>query len=257
MATSNNSFCNQDGLKEKTACFHFSTDLQGFLAHSDRGRPTIFSFKGQQSVKHLIEAAGVPHTEIGLLRANQRQIGLDYIVQDQDCIEVFSIYDHPQETPECVTAKAPKFILDNHLGKLATYLRMLGFDCLYDNQLSDQDLAHKSTTEGRILLTRDRRLLMRKIVHTGYFVRSKEPLDQAAEIIRRFNLYDKIQPFRRCLRCNHILEPVEKASILHRLQPKTRLYYEKFHICPRCDQIYWQGSHYERMLEMIQTILAP
>ena len=109
-------------------------------------------------------------------------------------------------------------------------------------------------SEERILLTRDRRLLMRKVILHGYCLRSLNSLEQLTEVIHRFDLMNKIQPFHRCLRCNHLLEAVDKDTILHRLEPLTKLYFDKFHICPACRQIYWKGSHYEQMQNLIKQI---
>ena len=131
---------------------------------------------------------------------------------------------------------------------------MLGFDCLYQNDYTDDDLAEALRREERILLTRDRRLLMRKVVKHGYCPRSLDSREQLAEVIRRFDLTGQIVPFHRCLRCNHLLESVSKEAVLDRLEPLTKLYYEEFQICPSCQQIYWKGSHYERMQTLIEEL---
>jgi hypothetical protein len=131
---------------------------------------------------------------------------------------------------------------------------MLGFDCLYQNDYEDSNMAEIVQREERILLTRDRRLLMRKVILHGYCLRSLNSLEQLTEVIQRFELTDKIQPFHRCLRCNHPLEAVDKGTILHRLEPLTKQYFDKFHICPACGQIYWKGSHYEKMQKLIELI---
>jgi hypothetical protein len=149
----------------------------------------------------------------------------------------------------------PRFLLDNHLGRLAAYLRMLGFDCLYRNDYDDQQLADVLQHEERILLSRDRRLLMRKVVSHGYCPRSLNSLEQLTEVIRRFDLIKRITPFHRCLRCNHPLEAVLKEAVLDRLEPLTKLYFDEFQICPACNQIYWKGSHYERMQQLIEQMM--
>jgi uncharacterized protein with PIN domain len=148
----------------------------------------------------------------------------------------------------------PRFLLDNHLGRLASHLRMLGFDCLYRNDFEDLEMSQIVQREERILLTRDRRLLMRKAVAYGYCLRSLDPQEQTIEVLRRFDLASEIIPFSRCLRCNHPLEPVGKEAVLERLEPLTRKYFDEFQICPACRQIYWKGSHYEHMLELIRRV---
>jgi uncharacterized protein len=231
------------------AFFNFSEELNIFLPSDKRNKTFPYYFDGTPSVKHLIEALGVAHTEIGAISVNSRPVDLSYLVHEQDHIQVTSAtaltdnYNHPDLEPH--------FILDNHLGKLAVYLRMLGFDSLYRNNYQDQELAQVSSQEKRILLTRDRRLLMRSIVLQGYCLRSLNPIDQMVEVCQRYNLTEKIKPFQRCLCCNSPLDPISKGEILPRLQPLTRKYYDEFHICPVCDKIYWKGSHYEHMQQLI------
>ena len=229
-----------------TAEFYFHGRLAFFLSRDHRDHPITVHFQGRQSVKHLAESLGAPHAEIGRIRVNGRDEALGRITQDGDRVEV-----HPIENGCPIE---PRFVLDCHLGRLTAHLRMLGFDCLYQNSYDDSELAGIAGREGRILLTRDRRLLMRKIVTHGYCLRSLDSLEQVKEVIQRFELTDKARPFHRCLRCNHPLEPVEKDAILGRLEPLTRQYFDEFHMCPACEQIYWKGSHYERMQSLITKI---
>ncbi|MBI3972138.1 MAG: Mut7-C RNAse domain-containing protein, partial [Chloroflexi bacterium] len=144
--------------------------------------------------------------------------------------------------------------LDAHLGKLAGLLRLLGFDVLYRNDDDDETLARISAEQERILLTRDRGLLKRSIVTYGYHVWETNPGRQLVEVLRRFNLSAQISPFRRCLRCNAVLEPVSKEAVIDRLEPKTRLYYDEFAFCRACDQVYWKGSHYARLQGLIAQL---
>jgi len=238
--------------KRKTvaeAVFHFYPDLNTFLAPTRRDGTFLCSFENGQSLKHLVEACGVPHTEVGQVLANERMVRFEYQVQHGDTISVYPAAAGDEPLPADL-----RFVLDNHLGRLAAYLRMLGFDVIYHPDYDDQVLAEISAGEERILLTRDRRLLMRKIVRYGYCPRSLESHQQVLEVLRRYNLAEKIAPFRRCLRCNHLLELVRKDEVLDRLEPLTRLYYDEFHRCPACGQVYWKGSHYERMLVLIERM---
>lgn len=228
------------------AWFEFSEELHFFLPRERRGRPISLDFRGRQSLKHLIESLGVPHTEVGRILVNGQEASLDRLARDGEHVTV--------RAAEHGLLVAPRFLLDNHLGRLTAYLRMLGFDCLYRNDYSDEQLAETLQHEERVLLTRDRRLLMRKVVKHGYCLRSLEPREQLAEVVRRFDLAAHITPFRRCLRCNHPLAPVSKEAVLHRLEPLTRRYFDEFHICPACGQIYWKGSHYERMMGIVRQI---
>ena len=142
--------------------------------------------------------------------------------------------------------------LPGYLGKLADYLRLLGFDVLYKPEWDDPELAQIACDQSRVLLTRDRGLLKRKIVTRGYCVRSDAPPDQVEEIIHHFGVRDQITPFKRCIRCNGLLLPVEKSAIIERLQPLTRLYYNEYTQCQDCSQIYWKGSHYQHMQPFIE-----
>jgi uncharacterized protein with PIN domain len=243
----------------KLARFHFHDDLNDFLPTGRKDVPFTCSFQGPQSVKHLIESLGIPHTEVGSILVNDAITGFDYLTRDGDEIQVFPLFNSIGDNPELSRSFPPgdrRFILDNHLGRLAYYLRMLGMDCLYRNNFQDDDLALVTSQGERILLTRDRRLLMRNAVIYGYWVRSKTPRCQLVEVVRRYALSDQMIPFHRCMRCNGILQPVNKEDILQRLLPLTRKYFEEFRICPDCQQIYWKGSHYERMNALIDQVLA-
>jgi uncharacterized protein with PIN domain len=226
------------------ATFAFSGRLNDFLPRDQRYQVIDVDFRSRQTIKHLAESLGVPHPEIGQLQVNGQDRTLDTITEDGDRIEI-----HP--IPNGLLVE-PRFILDSHLGRLAAYLRMLGFDCLYENDYEDEELAELAHQEGRILLSRDRRLLMRKVVSSGYCLRTLEPVEQLREVIERYELTKRIVPFHRCLRCNHPLEPVAKADVLNRLEPLTKLYFDDFQICPACKQIYWKGSHFERMARLIE-----
>jgi uncharacterized protein len=223
--------------------------LNSFLSKARRDGAFLYSFTEKQSVKHLIEAAGVPHTEVGLIQANKQPVDWNYQVQQDDQIEIT-----PADASRDAIPGRHRFVADNHLGRLSAYLRMLGFDVIYRNNFDDEVLAQISSQEERILLTRDRRLLMRSIVRYGYCLRSLESRQQLQEVIRRYALSNTLTPFRRCLRCNILLDPVSKEAILDQLEPLTRLYYDEFHQCPICGQIYWKGSHYEHMQEIIALV---
>lgn len=231
------------------AFFHFLPDLNEFLGPGRRQGTFELVFEAGQSIKHLVESAGVPHTEVGRLEANGRPVEFHYPVGDGDQLRIF-----PATAQNTALPGAARFVLDNHVGRLAAYLRMLGFDALYRNDFDDETLAQISAEEERILLTRDRRLLMRKAVQYGYCLRSLDSRQQVVEVLRRYHLAASIAPFRRCLHCNHLLEPVAKAEILDQLEPLTRLYYNAFHRCTACGQIYWKGSHYEHMQQMIDQL---
>ncbi|MBE0699016.1 MAG: twitching motility protein PilT [Anaerolineaceae bacterium] len=232
------------------ALFIFSTELWFFLSPGTRQGGFLYPFDPGQSIKHLVESVGVPHTEVGKVTRNETLSSLDTLAEDGNQIGIY-----PNVPGQAIPAEGPRFVLDNHLGRLAAYLRMFGFDCIYRNDLQDEELAQITNQEKRILLTRDRRLLMRRAVVYGYCLRSLDSQIQTVEVLKRYNLNGQISPFRRCLRCNTLIEPVRKEAILDRLQPLTQLYYDEFHLCPTCGHVYWKGSHYKHMLALMEKIL--
>src|SRR5574341_1597051 len=159
-----------------TATFLFFGRLRDFLPRDQRDQTIAVQFRGRQSIKHLAESLGVPHPEIGRVQINSQEGKLNAITQDGDRVEVHPI---PNGSPA-----EPRFLLDGHLGRLAAYLRMLGFDCLYQTDYDDVELADILGREERILLSRDRRLLMRKVVTHGYCLRSLDSKEQLIEVVR-------------------------------------------------------------------------
>jgi uncharacterized protein with PIN domain len=143
-----------------------------------------------------------------------------------------------------------RFILDVHLGRLAAYLRMAGFDALYQNLASDAELARIALGERRVLLTRDRYLLMRREVDRGYWIRSTEPKLQFVEVLSRFDLVNSMRPFTRCMRCNSLLEWADRELLRSRL-PASVMAKENLYVCPGCGRVYWEGSHHTRMKELL------
>jgi hypothetical protein len=230
----------------KQARFRFLGSLRDFLPADRRGDGLVYGFSGSQSVKHLIESLGAPHPEVGTVRVNGREVEWSYQVQDGDEVEV-----HEASLARC---GRDRFVLDAHLGRLAAYLRMLGFDSLYRPDCGDEELARAAGEEGRVLLTRDRSLLMRSAVVWGYYVRETNPRRQLPEVVRRFGLEDLIDPFRRCLRCNTLLRQADAPAVRDRVPPRSREYYSEFWECPGCRRVYWGGSHYRRMQALVEDI---
>ncbi len=242
------------------AVFRFYEELNDFLPPERRKVGFTYAFSRQASVKDMIEALGVPHPEVELILANGESVDFDYRVRDGDRIAVYPVFESFDVSHELKVRPRPlrtvRFVLDVHLGTLARYLRLCGFDTLYRNDYVDEELARISAGEGRILLTRDRSLLMRRIVTHGYWVRRDDPRDQLAEVFRRFDLTGLAEPFTRCARCNGPLEDVEKSEIEHRLQPLTRKHYDVFRRCTECGRLYWRGSHIKSMEERIDELGA-
>lgn len=245
---------------EYTAEFRFYGELNDFFPPGQRKRTVFYRFKSHPGIKDPIEVLGVPHTEVDLIVVNGQSVGFDYQLQDDDRVAVYPVFrslDIGSLVRLRETLHNPRFILDVHLGKLAKLMRLLGFDTLYRNDYRDADIVDIAVDEQRIVLTRDRRLLYFRHISHGYWVRAVNVKDQIDEVLRRFELHGSINPFARCLICNGVMMVVAKADVLHRLEPKTRLYYEVFRQCADCRRIYWEGSHMEDMRQRYAGYLAP
>lgn len=241
------------------ADFRFHTALNYFLPPSQQQISFTHDFKSRASIKDMIESLGVPHPEVDLIVVNGESVDFSYTVQDGDRIDVYPV-SATTEVASSIRIRPPyppcyRFVLDIHLGKLANSLRLLGFDTLYRNDYTDKELAQVSASQQRILLTRDRGLLMRSLVTYGYYVRATDPDQQVVEVLRRFDLFKSVQPFQRCIRCNGLLEPVAKETILDQLPEQTKLSIDEFHRCQECGQIYWKGSHARRIQQFIDQVL--
>jgi uncharacterized protein with PIN domain len=241
-----------------TAYFRFYEELNDFLPPARRKVEFTLNFDRCASVKDMIESLGVPHPEIDLILVNGRSVDFSCRVKDGDRISVYPMFERLDISPlirlRGRPLRTPRFVVDCNLGRLARYLRLLGLDCLYQNDFSDAEVARIAAHQGRIVLTRDRRLLLRKIITHGLFVREHKPRRQVQEVLARLDLYRQLAPFTRCTHCNALLRPVEKAHIEHRLEPRTRQYYFEFRQCPDCERLYWQGSHHDRAKQLVEAL---
>lgn len=237
------------------AHFRFHDALNDFLAPERQRVAFPHAFERRASVKDMVEALGVPHPEIARLAVNGQPVDFGYIVRDGDRIDVHPIGDAGDVAGRRAGHRI-RFALDANLGTLARYLRLCGFDTHYRNDIDDGDLAALAATDDRVLLTRDRDVLKRRIVTHGYFVRADDPRDQLAEVVRRFDLRRAARPFTRCSRCNGALEDVDKAAIAHRLKPLTKRYYDTFRRCTGCDRIYWRGTHVQGIEALVGYVHA-
>lgn len=249
--------CNRMSKTAGAATFRFYEELNDFLPPERRKADFVHRFRETGAVKDAVEALGVPHTEIELILANGRSVDFSYRVRDGDRISVYPMFEALDITPLLRLRPQPlrvtRFVLDTHLGRLARYLRLLGFDTLYRNDYDDPELARISRDERRVLLTRDVGLLKRSAVTRGYFLRETDPRRQLHEIVARFDLSRALRPFRRCLRCNGLLAAAPKRELIGRVDPALLQRHRRFRRCRGCGQVYWPGSHHERM----QQLLAP
>lgn len=217
-------------------------DLADLTGQAERAVPV----GAPRSVKDVIESCGVPHTEIGLVLVDAQPVGLAHRISGGERIAAYPPFRTlelggtttvvPPEIP-------PRFVLDVHLGTLARRLRLLGFDTWYRTDADDRELADIAVEQQRILLTRDRGLLMRRVITHGYCPRSDDPEHQALEVIDRFDLHDVLAPFTRCVPCNGPLHPVDLEDVVDLVPTRSRAAFDTFARCVDCGQVYWPGSH--------------
>ncbi|HVI74690.1 MAG TPA: Mut7-C RNAse domain-containing protein [Anaeromyxobacteraceae bacterium] len=243
-----------------SARFRFYAELNDFLPPGRRGVEFAHEFHGGPSVKDVIESLGVPHTEVDLVLADGESVDFSWILREGARVSVYPVFESIDIAPLARVRPAPlrevRLVLDVHLGRLARYLRMLGFDARWRNDERDEEIARVASAEHRIVLTRDAGLLKRRIVTHGYRVREADPRRQLAEVSHRLDLFGSIAPFRRCLCCNALLETVRKEDVAGELPPRVRERHDAFRRCPSCRRVYWAGTHHQRMERLIADLLA-
>lgn len=242
-----------------TSTFRFYAELNAFLAPERRGRDFAAVCAEAATTKHMIEALGVPHTEVEAILVNGEPAGFSRLLRDGDRVAVyphFTALPVPTAPPlRPALTGAPRFIADAHLGGLARLLRMSGFDTLYRNDYADAEIAAIADREERVVLTRDRELLKLRHVTHGCYVHALHPPLQFREIVERLALAEHLRPFSRCLECNAALQPIDKALVIERLPPQVQAHYETFTTCDQCGRIYWPGSHWRRMKALLEGAL--
>jgi hypothetical protein len=236
-------------------------ELNDFLPPERRQRDWALGFVAPSPARHLVELAGVPHTEVELLLLNGVSVDLEADVGDGDRLAVYPLFEafdiRPALRLRSRPLRRPRFIADAHLGALARRLRMLGFDTLWFNDVGDAELAHLSAAQHRILLSRDRGLLMRQAVTHGCFIRPAPTWRQLAALVERLQLCAEIAPFTRCTACNAAILPVAAADVRGRVPPGVRAREQHFWRCKGCGRIYWQGTHWQAMQRRIDEICPP
>ncbi|MCI0420116.1 MAG: Mut7-C ubiquitin/RNAse domain-containing protein [Acidobacteria bacterium] len=236
----------------------FYAELNDFLPRPRRQVTFTHTTNSQAPVKDLIESLGVPHTEVDLILVNGESADFSCQLKDNDRVSVYPVFESMDIRPLLRVRPEPlretKFVLDIHLGRLAAYLRMLGFDTYYQNNSADEQLARISSQQGRILLTRDRRLLKRSLVTHGYCIRETHPRWQLSEILLRFDLFSSARPFQRCMKCNAPLAAASRQLVGDQVPPASHDKHEDFQQCPQCNRVYWKGSHYQSMLQFIDRM---
>lgn len=241
------------------ATFRFYDGLNDFLARPRRGVEFGTPCARDATTKHMIEARGVPHTEVELILVNGESSGLERILEEGDRVAVYPPFAQLDVAPLARLPRQPpgrlRFVADAHLGGLARLLRMAGFDTIYRNTIADGEIEALAMDAGRIVLTRDRELLKRRGVEFGCYVRALHAQEQLHEVLDRYRLAERARPFTLCLHCNAPLRSVTKGEVEGRLPPAVRASQEEFTVCDCCGRVFWKGSHWKRMAAMLDAAM--
>ncbi|MGY1735908.1 Mut7-C RNAse domain-containing protein [Geodermatophilus sp. SYSU D00684] len=197
---------------------------------------------------HLVQATGVPLTEVG-------ELLVDGVPRPRDA--------RPPPGATVVVRPAPRpqpvppggFLLDVGLGALARRMRLLGLDAAWSPEArapdaDDAELVAAAVAEDRVLLTQDRGLLMRRALPAGAWVRGAAPDEQLADVLDRFR--PPLAPLTRCPACNGVPVAVDAAEVAGELEPGTRRTATDFSRCPRCGRVYWRGAHARRIDALVE-----
>jgi uncharacterized protein with PIN domain len=242
-----------------TATFRFYGELNDFLPRGRRGRDVTLPCARAATTKHMIEALGVPHTEVALVLVHGAPAGLEAMLEEGDRVAVYPRFTTLDVADVGRIAPAPpgrmRFVADAHLGGLARLLRMAGFDTIYRNDIDDAEVEACVLADARVALTRDRDLLKRRGVDYGCYVRTLHAEEQLREIVRRYGLAERARPFTLCLHCNAPLRTVAKDDVLERLPPMVRATQDDFRTCDCCGRVFWRGTHWQRMRAMLAAAM--
>ncbi len=228
----------------------FAPELALFVSHGRRAGATPLTTDGVSSLGHVVESTGVPLTEVGTLRVDDREVPRSYVPAAGDSVRV-----DPVARPQRVPGAPLRFLLDVHLGTLARRLRLLGVDTAYEStDIGDPALATRSATEKRVMLSRDRGLLHRRELWAGAYVYSTRPDDQLHDVLDRFR--PELKPWSRCTACNGLLKEATKEEVADRLKGGTERSYDVFAQCQDCGRAYWKGAHHDQLEAIVERAQA-
>jgi hypothetical protein len=240
------------------ARFRFYAELNDFLPAQKRQVAFDHAFTGRPSIKDAVEAIGVPHPEVDLIVVNGASVGWDYHLAGGDDVAVYPVFEAIDVSPVVrlrpEPLRATRFVADVHLGRLARWLRMLGFDCAYDEECPAAEIIEIAVAERRVILTRNRHLLKNAHVTHGYWVRATDPHRQTREVVDRLDLRSRFAPFTRCMECNAEIVERPAAEVGDRVPPRARERATAFYQCVGCQRVYWEGTHVERMRRLIESL---
>jgi uncharacterized protein with PIN domain len=152
----------------------------------------------------------------------------------------------------------PKFIVDHNVGKLARWLRLMGYDARFFQGENDSELVALALSENRIILTRDTRIMKRRLVTKGrlraLLIGSDQPIKQIHQVVDSLKLDYRFNPFSLCLECNQPLVERKKAEVKELVPPYVFKTQEYFRQCPACQRIYWRGTHWRAMTRRLEGL---
>jgi uncharacterized protein with PIN domain len=243
----------------KNITFRCYAELNDFLPPERKQKQFVYPLKTPVTLGAAIESLRIPLLEVDLVLVNGKPVSLNQRLYENDLVSVFPTFETLDisklkgvPTP---SLQVTRFILDAHLGKLAKYLRMLGFDSRYRNDYADDEIIELAAIEKRIILTRDRLLLKSKRITHCYYIRSTDKHKQLREVVQKFDLYSQFKSFTRCMTCNSDLLLANKEEISHLVKPDIIQHYKEFYFCPACRKVYWKGSHFKRMESFIRDLI--
>ena len=241
-----------------TSVFRFYEELNDFLPEWRRKGDFEVEIDRARSVKDAIESCGVPHPEVDLILVDGRSVDFTHLLRGGERVAVYPVFEALDITPltrlRQRPLREPRFVADGHLRSLARHLRMAGFDTLWDNDWDDDRIVTTSILQKRTILTRDKAMLRRGEVQRGYFVRAIRGEAQLHEVVRALQLEPLVTPFTRCRECNTRLEEVPREAVLDRIPPMVGGLYDRFKRCEGCERVYWEGTHYARMKEIVDRL---
>ncbi|MGD2063877.1 MAG: Mut7-C RNAse domain-containing protein [Nitrospirota bacterium] len=234
-------------------------ELNDYLPEERSKRTFAYEVAEGASLGEVVDGLGVPRGEVDLALVDGEAVGFDHRVRDGERIALYPVFESLDVGSVTALPGRPlresRFALDVHLGRLARYLRLLGFDAAYHRDCDDDELVAIARSEGRILLSRDGPLVARRDVSHAYLVASQVPGEQAVEVVRRCDLAGQVRPFSRCLVCNGEVATVAVAEVVEPLPEWVRATHREVRRCTGCGRVYWRGGHWQRMQRLVKAIL--
>ncbi len=238
--------------------FRFYEELNDFLPAKQRKTNFRSPFCDNPSVKDAIQAMSVPHTAIDMILVDGQSVDFSHRLRGGERVAVYPMFERLDISPLTCLHTRPlrctRFILAAYLGKLARYLRMLGFDAAYQRDQDDSRIIDIALQQHRVILTRDSGILKQNRVTHGYLLRHDNPRQQLQEVLLELDLFRQLQPFTRCMDCNGRIFLVDKPVIRGQISPSTYQRFRKFWQCRDCMNIHWGGSHDECMFRLVNGL---